>query len=90
MPRRIPIAALERLCTEQGLSKAILFAHDGEQDHVVTFGKSVTDADQAAQFGNRLKTAAGWPASLHAEPARVKKLRARIAELEAKVGKEGA
>lgn len=81
---RIPIKALKELAKKYNLSHVILFAHhpDSKDDHIVTYGKSVEDCAQAAQFGNLLKDYIGWPEKLHAQPHRVKKLQARIAELE--------
>ncbi len=37
---------------------------------------------KAADFGNRLKEALGWPESSKAEPARVRKLEKQLADLE--------
>lgn len=82
MPKRIPIAAARRFAREHNLRQVIVVAWDGELSHVVTYGKTVEDCDQAALGGNKVKTALGWPESLHAEPSRVRKLKARIAELE--------
>lgn len=83
MSARIPIAVAKRIAKEHNCRQVILVAWDGEVTHVVTYGKSLEDCSNAAQGGNRIKTALGWPESMHAEPARVKKLLARIAELEA-------
>jgi hypothetical protein len=54
---------------------------------VVTWGRTVVDCDQAAQGGNRVKDVLlGWPKEMcGAEPDRVKKLKARIKELEKRV-----
>lgn len=84
---RIPIKDLEEICRKHGLSKAILLAHHPESnsDHVVTWGRTIDDCSQAADFGNSLKDHLGWPDSLHAQPARVRRLQARIKELEAEL-----
>jgi hypothetical protein len=82
MPKRIPIAAARRFAQEHNLRQVIVLAWDGELTHVVTYGKTLEDCDQAAAGGNKLKAALGWPESLRAEPSRVRKLLARIAELE--------
>lgn len=82
---RIPIQPLKDLAKKFGLTHVILLAHqDGsELDHVVTYGKTVEQCSQAADFGNRLKEALGWPASLFAQPSRVKKLQAQLEKAEA-------
>lgn len=85
MPKRIPISAAKKFCKENDCREVIILAWDGELTHVLTYGKTIEDCDRAAQAGNRLKTALGWPESLTAEPSRVKKLKARIAELEAEL-----
>jgi hypothetical protein len=88
---RIPIKVLKEIAKKYNLSHVILFAHHPEDktDHVVTFGKSVNDCSQAADFGNLLKDVLGWPKKLHAQPSRVQKLqeeneqlKKRVAELE--------
>jgi hypothetical protein len=85
MPLRLPIAAAKNVATKYSCRQVILMAWDGERTHCVTYGKTAEDCDQAAQGGNRIKAALGWPESLMAEPSRVKKLKARIAELEASI-----
>ena len=52
----------------------------------MTYGKSLKDCDQAAQGGNMIKKAIGFPEYLcTAEPSRVIKLKERIKELESLV-----
>jgi hypothetical protein len=83
MPKRIPIQAAKKLCAKLGCRQVIVVAWDGDSTHVVTFGRSIEDCDQAAQGGNKVKTALGWPESLcKDEPSRVKKLKDRIKHLE--------
>lgn len=83
MPTKIPISAAKNVAKKHGCRQVIIMAWDGKLTHCVTYGASVDDCDQAAQGGNRIKAALGWPESLMSEPSRVKKLKARIAELEA-------
>lgn len=80
---RIPIQTLKDLAKIYDLSHLILFAHhpESKDDHIVTYGKSVEDCSQAADFGNLIKDLLGWPESLHAQPSRVHKLQKRIKEL---------
>lgn len=83
MPAKIPITAAKRVAIEHACRQVIIMAWDGERTHCVTYGNTVADCDQAAQGGNRIKAALGWPETLMAEPSRVKKLKSRIKELEA-------
>ena len=82
---RIPIKAVKELAAKCGLSHAIVFAFDGEQSHIATYGKTIEACSQAADFGNTLKRALGWPESLQSQPSRVRRLQARIKELEAQL-----
>lgn len=71
---RIPIAAAKRIAEEFGQRQVVLVTWDGETTHVVTYGKSVADCEQAAQGGNFVKKAMGWPEALcAARPARARR-----------------
>ena len=77
---RIPITAAKRISDMYGQSHIVVVTWDkvNNRQHVVTYGKSVTDCEQAAIGGNNIKKASNWPDELcHDEPARVrmKKLR---------------
>jgi hypothetical protein len=81
---RIAIDELRQLAKRYQLTHAILFATDYRKvSHVVTFGRTVVACGEAADFGNKLKTAMGWPASLHSQPSRVRRLQAEIERLKA-------
>ena len=83
MPKRIPIKAAKDISRRFSCPQVIILAWDGRMTHVVTYGKSIEDCDQAAQGGNQVKKAIGWPELLcNAEPSRVSKLKARVKELE--------
>lgn len=82
MPRRIPIAAARRFAEEHGLRQVIICAWDGVLTHVVTHGVDAEQCAQAAVGGNKVKAALGWPASLQEDPVIVRKLKAKVAELE--------
>jgi len=82
MSKRIPIKAAKELADDFLLKQVIIVAWDGKLTHVVTYGKTLEDCDQAAQGGNFVKKALRWPESLMTEPSRVKSLKARIKELE--------
>jgi len=87
MPKRIPIAAAKAVGKKYpDVRQVILIAWDGDNTHVVTWGRSVEDCAQAAHGGNLAKNQFGWPEELcRDEPARVKLLRKEIAELKGKV-----
>ncbi len=82
MSKRIPIKVARDIAKDHGLDQVILLGWDGETSHVVTYGKSVVDCDQAAQGGDLVKKALGWPAAMNAIPSRVKALQKRLKELE--------
>lgn len=77
MPKRIPIKAARDIATAHNCRQVIVLAFDDQgRTHVVTYGRSVKDCQQAAEGGNRLKRAMGWPeADCNAQPARAKKPR---------------
>lgn len=81
MPARIPIRVLEKIGKEMDLKQVILCAWDGELTHIVTWGATVTECSQAADGGNRVKDALGWPEKLHSQPARVRLLEQENAAL---------
>ena len=89
MGKRIPIKAAIDIAKRYGYDQVIILAINTASNlqHVTTFGRSVVDACQAAQGGNYIKRKfLGWPANkCLAEPARVRKLKERIKELEMKV-----
>lgn len=70
---KIPHEELQAIAARYGLSYVIMLAYepDGNREHVVTWGKSIVESDQAAQFGNKLKDALGWPETLRADSAKV-------------------
>lgn len=87
MPKHIPILAAKDIAKAHDCRQVIVVAWDGERTHVVTYGVTDEECLQAAEGGNRVKKALNWPASpCTAEPHRVVKLKARIADLEASNG----
>lgn len=82
MSKRIPIRAAKEIAKSFGMRQVILVAWSGQGTHVVTYGESLEDCDQAAMGGNRVKRALNWPESLRiAEPSRVTELKSKISEL---------
>lgn len=83
MPQDIPFEAARDFAEKHDCRMVVVVAWDGEQTHVVTYGVSEEECDRAAEGGNSVKRALGWPESLcQSEPSRVTKLKERIAELE--------
>lgn len=74
MPKRIPIAAAKRIADEFECSQVIVLAFDAQgATHVVTYGRTRKDCEQAAEGGNNMKRVMGWPESLcNAKPARAR------------------
>jgi len=87
MPKRIPISAASAIGDQYpDLSQVILVAWDGKLTHVVTWGRTTENCAQAAEGGNLVKRALGWPENLcNEKPSRVKTLEARIEELESEL-----
>lgn len=74
--KRIPIRVARDISKEFDLSQVVLVAFDKKTGttHVVTYGQTLDDCAQAAQGGNFVKKALGWPDDMrHDQPARVKK-----------------
>ncbi len=85
MPKRIPVSAAKLVAVTYDCRQVILVALDNDNTtHVVTYGSTEEQCDQAAQGGDFVKKALGWPESLNAMPNRVKALSARVKELEAR------
>lgn len=77
---RLPIKALKELGKKYKYDVVVVYAYDSKNNmhHVATWGRSIKLCDQAAQWGNMMKDALGWPKSLHGIPNRVKKLQDEI------------
>lgn len=74
MPNRVPIKAAKELAEKYDLDQVIITAWDGERMHVVTYGRSLEDCKQAAQGGNFVKKALGFPEELCNEvPSRARR-----------------
>lgn len=83
MPKRIPISAAKKFAVDNDCRQVVIAAWDGDLIHVVTYGKTIEDCDQAALAGERYKKALGWPETLNSEPSRVRTLRSALAKSEA-------
>lgn len=94
----VPISAAKKLAQDYAKDQVIILTWDAAHgmSHVTTYGRSVEDCAQAAEGGNRLKKALGWPDELcHAVPKRESHLRSDLAaalkraeEAEAKLAAE--
>ena len=82
---KLPIEVAQRIAEEHSCWQVIVVAWDGNQTHVVTYGVSEDDSEQAAQGGNFVKTALGWPEELcNTESTKTIKLRAQIDDLQSR------
>jgi hypothetical protein len=73
--QRMPIKAAKEVADLYGQDQVILLSFDKETGltHVVTYGKTVADCEQAAIGGNRIKEFLGFDASqCRSTPRRVK------------------
>ncbi|MFH1317769.1 MAG: hypothetical protein ABIH71_01975 [Candidatus Omnitrophota bacterium] len=73
--KRIPILVAKRISEQYNQAQVIIVTWDNvnNRTHVVTYGKTLKDCEQAAIGGNFVKKALGWPDELcHAKPARIK------------------
>ena len=70
MPDRLPIKLAKNISDNYNCKQVIVFAWDGKTTHVVTYGSTIEDCDQAAQGANSIKKQWGWPNHTD-EPSRV-------------------
>lgn len=85
----IPISELKEFAKKYGYDHVIVFATAGKMQYVATYGHTLEECDRAAQFGDKMKDALGWPESLHAIPSRVHALQTQIADLKYYLQKAG-
>lgn len=71
----IPISEAKAIADRNHCKQVIIAAFDEDGiTHIITYGKTLTDCEQAAQGGNFIKKALGWPDELcHDKPKRIKK-----------------
>lgn len=73
--KKIPIAAAKKISSEYEFPEVVIFAYDPEtgKQHVTTYGQTKAQCEDAAQAGNYLKKALGWPEEhCNAVPSRTK------------------
>jgi hypothetical protein len=74
--KRIPISEAKRISEKYGQAQVIIVTWDrsNNRQHIITYGKSLKDCEQAAIGGNFVKKALGWPDNLcNEKPARVRR-----------------
>lgn len=74
--KRIPISDAKSIGNKHGYSQVIIVAWDDQTGttSVCTWGSTLEQCKQAADGGNMVKKAMGWPKEMcEAKPARVKK-----------------
>lgn len=72
--KRIPVTAAKKVSIEYEFPEVIIFAYDPEtgKQHITTYGRTKEQCVDAANAGNNLKKALGWPDELcNAKPPRV-------------------
>ncbi len=75
MTRHIPIRVAKTIADEFKQDQVIVVTWDktAGRTHVVTYGKTVEECAQAADGGNLVKRALGWPEELcNAKPRRAR------------------
>lgn len=74
-PKRIPIKTAKEIGEKLDYDQVIITAWNKETGiyHITTWGKTIEDCSQAAEGGNFVKRALGWPEHLcNAKPSRLK------------------
>jgi hypothetical protein len=74
--KRIPIGIPKEIAKKFGYTQVIIHAYDGDtgMQCVATYGKTISDCDNAANGGNKIKELLGWPDELcHEKPKRSNK-----------------
>lgn len=71
----VPVQELQKLCERCGYTHVVVLARtNGQIDHVGSYGISLLQTVEAANFANTLKDHLGWPKALHGLPHRVARL----------------
>ena len=59
--KRVPVKAAKNLCEENGLRQVIVIGWDGEKQHIVTYGMTKKECEEAAYASNILQEYFSWP-----------------------------
>jgi hypothetical protein len=87
MPTSIPIKAAQAFAIANDCEQVIIFAYDGQNTHVVTWGDTVEHSAQAAAGANKIKASWNWPAEFQAESAKVLELERRLEIAETEIAR---
>lgn len=88
--KNIPVKAAKAIAEEYEKNQVILVCWDDvhKRMHVTTYGKTVDECALAAEGGNAVKEALGWPDRLcHDEPSRIKKLKEKVSMTQLELAK---
>lgn len=87
-PVNIPISSVQKYARAHNLRQVIMLGWDGQDTHIVSYGETIDDCDQAAAGANKVKEFLGWPESLRAEPSRITKVKADLKKILKDLGDE--
>ena len=60
----ISIKEAKQIREQLGATHIVIFAIDKDGNHVISHGESISQSKEAAEWGNKLKLALGWPLQL--------------------------
>lgn len=60
----IPIKVAKSIADDFDWRLVVIFAIDGEKQHITTYGRSESDSAMVAEIGNKLKRNLGWSEDL--------------------------
>lgn len=84
----IPIHSAKRFARAHNLTQVIILGWDGTDTHIVSYGETLDDCDQAAIGANKLKDFFSWPENLRAEPSRITKIKQDLKQILRNLGEE--
>ncbi len=87
-PVNIPISSVQKYARAHNLKQVIMLGWDGQDTHIVSYGETLDDCDQAAIGANKVKALFNWPDNLMAEPSRITKLKQDLKKILKDLGDE--
>lgn len=86
---KLPIKAAKALAEDHNLDTVLILGSSPGGTVCTTYGRTVEHCDWVAQLGSQVKRGLGWPDNLvNIDPARVKKLKKQVTELERQLAEE--
>lgn len=86
---KIPVKVLREFAREYDQTHLIVFGCDSDNMlHVATYGRTLEQSSEAADFGNKLKEKLGWPEALQKQPSRVRALQRKVKELQKQIANQ--